>query len=261
MKLCNKNSRETSATFTLESVQIIGYIYLGLDFENLTTTLQCLPKIHFITIVNLQHCMLLFLTLQLYKVMYDVVDLLLHLVQAIAISTKNMMVYVGQVSLAIKFVKLVPIYRKGLSALPPSGLQSSCLGDNALLPLWKNALLPFKEECHAATSDNALLPRQLGSQHYSVWLLRGSSAWLLKGPLSLAPQNQDFQLGFQEGLSSFAAQARSRGQVQEHELFCWRECISRNVSFIQEDTCSFSNRNFVAFVYELRNFVVYASTR
>ena len=192
MKLCNKNSRETSATFTLESVQIIGYIYLGLDFENLTTTLQCLPKIHFITIVNLQHCMLLFLTLQLYKVMYDVVDLLLYLVQAIAISTKDMMVYMRQVSLAIKFVDLVPIYIKGFSALLPSGFQSCCLRNNALLPLGKNALLPFGEACHATTRDNALLPSQLGSQHYVVWLLRGFSAWLLKGPISLAPYSQDY---------------------------------------------------------------------
>ena len=93
-----------------------------------------------------------------------------------------------------------------ISVKLPSGFQSSCLGNNALLPLGKNALLPFAEECHATTRDNALLPSQLGSQHYLVWLLRGFSAWLLIGPLSLAPYDWDFQLGFQEGLSSFAAQ-------------------------------------------------------
>jgi len=214
IKLCVKNSRETSATFTQESVKILGYIYLSLDLKNVITTVQCLHKF-FIIIVNLQHYMLISMSLQLYKVMSEGVDLLLYSVQAIAISTKNTMVYVGQVSLTLKFVELVSIYQKGLPALLPSRFRSCCLWDNALLPLWKNALLPFEEECHAATRDNALLPSQLGSQHYSVWLLRRFSAWLLRGPQAWLPTIRTSSLASKKD-SSFAAQARSRGQVQEH---------------------------------------------
>ena len=108
-----------------------------------------------------------------------------------------MMVYMGQISLAIKFVDPVPIYIKGFSALLPSGFQSCCLRNNALLPLGKNALLPFAEECHATTGDNALLPSQFCSQHYIVWLL--------KRILSLAPQRTTKLGSLQSGLLSLAS--------------------------------------------------------
>ena len=122
-----------------------------MDLKNVTTTLQCLHKIHFITIVNLQHSMLIFMSFQLYKVTSKVVDLLMYLVHAIAISTKNMMVCVGHVSLTIKFGKLVPIYLKRLSLVSLASFSHAALG---IMPcfLWgkmpccvlgKHAMLPL----------------------------------------------------------------------------------------------------------------------
>ena len=165
-----KKSRETYSTFTLERDKTVFSINLSLDLDRVTTTLQYFYKIQLIFFLEYQHCMFIIMSYQqLYKVMFDVVYCLLCLVLTMAIYIKNMMGYVGQVSFAI-FVKLVLIYFRGFTTLLPSGLQPCCLGDNAMHPLGNNALLPFGEECHATTRDNALLSIQLGSHHYLVWL-------------------------------------------------------------------------------------------
>jgi len=114
---------------------------------------------------------------------------------------------------------------KGFTTMLPSGLQSCCLGDNALLPSGKNALLPFGEECHANTRDNALLPSQLGSQHNLVLLPRGYSAWLLGGHPSLAPYIRTSNLDSKKDSTALKPSQDPEANIRNSKFF-----LIRNVS-------------------------------